>query len=93
MDFLGYSKLAPPFIYKALNRFAEKYKIELDKVSILCQSSLDERKKPNVKLALYNGFQFITEVYFYPKEDENGDVIDANAEYLFNDQDFVMPKE
>jgi hypothetical protein len=93
LDFLGYSKLAPPFIYKALNRFAEKYKIELDKVSILCQSSLDERKKPEVHLALYNGYQFITEVLFYPREDENGDIIDADAEYLFNDQDFEMPKE
>lgn len=93
LDFLGYSQTAPPFIYKALNRFAEKYKIELDKVSILCQSSLDDRKKPEVHLALYNGYQFITEVLFYPREDENGDVIDADAEYLFNDQDFEMPKE
>lgn len=93
LDFLGYSKLAPPFIYKALIRFAEKYKIELDKVSILCQPGLDDKNKPDVQLALYNGYEFIAEVLFYPKEDENGDIIDADAEYLFNDQDFEMPKE
>jgi len=92
LDFLGYSRLAPPFIYKALNRFAEKYKIELDKVSIMCQPGIDG-KKPNVQLALYNGYEFISEVLFYPREDENGDVIDADAEYLFNDSDFEMPKE
>jgi len=92
LDFLGYSKLAPPFIYKALIRFAEKYKIELDKVSILCQPGLDEKRKPDVQLALYNGYDFIAQVLFYPQEDENGDVIDADSEYLFSDQDFEMPK-
>lgn len=93
LDFLGYSRLAPPFIYKALIRFAEKYEIELDKVSIMCQPGIDDRKKPDVQLALYNGYEFVAEVLFYPKEDENGDIIDADAEYLFNDSDFEMPKE
>lgn len=92
LDFLGYSKLAPPFIYKALIRFAQKYKIEVDKVSILCQPGLDERRKPDVQLALYNGYDFVAQVLFYPQEDENGDIIDADAEYLFNDQDIEMPK-
>ena len=92
LDFLGYSKLAPPFIYKALIRFAQKYKIEVDKVSILCQSRLDEKRKPDVQLALYNGYEYIAQVLFYPQEDENGDIIDADAEYLFSDQDFEMPK-
>jgi len=89
LDFLGYSRLAPPFINKALIRFSEKYKISLDKVSILCQP---EGSK-NVQLALYNGYEFVAEVLFYPKEDENGDILDADAEYLFSDSDFEMPKE
>ena len=92
LDFLGYSKLAPPFIYKALIRFAQKYKIEVDKISILCQPGLDEKRKPDVQLALYNGYDFVAQVLFYPQEDENGDIIDTDSEYLFNDQDIEMPK-
>jgi hypothetical protein len=90
LDFLGYSKLAPPFIFKSLMRFSETYKIDLDKVFILCQPGYNE-KKPDMQLALYNGYEFIKEIKFYPEEDENGD-IDYSYEYLFNHQDAEMPK-
>ncbi len=36
IDFLGYSLLAPPFILKALVRFAQKYGIEVNKVNVMC---------------------------------------------------------
>jgi len=87
LDFRGYSKLAPPFIFKALTRFAESYQIELDKVFIMCQPDYDG-KKSNVKLALYNGFEFLKEIKFYPKEDEE----ETDSEYLFNDEDMEIPQ-
>ena len=86
LDFRGYSKMAPPFIFKALTRFAESYEIELDKVFIMCQPI--EGKKLDMRLALYNGYEFLKEIKFYPKEDEEG----SESEYLFNDEDMEIPQ-
>ena len=44
-----------------------------------------------MQLALYNGYEYLKEIKFYPEEDENGD-IDYSFEYLFNQQDAEMPK-
>jgi hypothetical protein len=87
LDFRGYSKLAPPFIFKALTRLAESYNIDPDKIFIMCQPQYDG-KKPDMKLAIYNGFEFLKEIKFYPKEDEE----DSEFEYLFNDEDMEMPQ-
>lgn len=84
LDFLGYSKLAPPFIFKALNRFAEKYNIDYDKVAIMCQPTLNEKNKPDVLLALYDGNKYVEQIKFYAKDDEE------NAEYLFDETDIEM---
>ena len=86
LDFLGYSKLAPPFIFKALMRFAEKYKIEFDKVFILCQPTKNEKNKPDMLLALYDGNKYIEQIKFCRKEED-----DETSEYLFDEQDVEMP--
>lgn len=88
LDFLGYSKMAPPFIFKSLIRFSEKYNIKMDKVFILCQPTKNERNKPDMLLALYDGNKYIEQIKFCRngEEDEND-----TSEYLFDEQDIEMP--
>jgi hypothetical protein len=88
LDFLGYSKLAPPFIFKALMRFAEKYKIEFDKIFILCQPTKNEKNKPDMLLALYDGNKYIEQIKFCRTGNEEDD---DTSEYLFDEQDVEMP--
>ena len=64
LDFLGYSKLAPPFILKSLIRFSEAKQIDLDKVKIMCIPTKNEKDKPDVLLFLYNDMSYVETITF-----------------------------
>ena len=76
IDFLGYSQFAPAFIFKSLVRFADENKIEYDKVSIMCVPSTNEKGKPDILLALYNGANYVDTITF---------------DQLFREEDFELP--
>jgi hypothetical protein len=77
IDFLGYSQLAPPFILKSLIRFSEEYNIRLDKISVMCVPSKNEKGKNDILLFIYNKDQYFRTITF----DE-----------LFREQDIELPK-
>ena len=60
----------------------------MDKVFILCQPTKNERNKPDMLLALYDGSKYIEQIKFCRngEEDEND-----TSEYLFDEQDIEMP--
>jgi hypothetical protein len=64
IDFLGYSRLAPPFIMKSLIRFSEQHKIELDKVLVMCVPTKNEKGKNDILLFLYNGNDYVETITF-----------------------------
>jgi hypothetical protein len=64
IDFLGYSRLAPPFIIKSLIRFSEQHKIELDKVLVMCVPTKNEKGKNDILLFLYNGNDYVETITF-----------------------------
>ena len=64
IDFLGYSKLAPPFILKSLVRFSENYSIDLIKTYVMCVPSKNEKGKGEISLFLYNGNDFVESLEF-----------------------------
>jgi hypothetical protein len=64
VDFLGYSRLAPPFIKKSLIRFSEAHQIDLDKVKIMCIPTKNEKDKPDVLLFLYNEMSYVETITF-----------------------------
>jgi len=64
IDFLQYSVIAPPFITKSLVKFSGTKEIELEKVSVMCVPSTDEKGKPDIKLALYDGNKYIETITF-----------------------------
>jgi hypothetical protein len=64
IDFLGYSRLAPPFIIKSLIRFSEQHKIELDKVLVMCVPTKNEKGKNDILLFLYNGNDYVETISF-----------------------------
>ena len=76
IDFLGYSQLAPPFIFKSLVRFSEKHSIDIDKVKVMCIPTLNEKGKPDVLLFVYNDSEYVETISF--------------AE-LFREEDFEIP--
>lgn len=80
VDFLGYSKLAPPFIAKSLIRFADRLKtsdeIELD-VEVMCVKDKNEKGKDIINLFLYKSGKYVETIEF---------------EDLFNEEDFEMPQ-
>ena len=76
IDFLGYSRLAPPFILKALVRFAQTKNIALEKVMVMCVPTKNEKNKPDVLLALYNGMEYVETLSFQD---------------LFSEEDAEMP--
>jgi hypothetical protein len=77
IDFLGYSQLAPPFILKSLIRFSQEYDIQLDKISVMCVPTKNERGKNDILLFIYNKDQYFRTITF----DE-----------LFREQDIELPK-
>ena len=60
IDFRGYSLLAPPFIRKAISRFAEKYGVTPFNLKVMCIAEADK----NVNLYLYDEFTFLEEIDF-----------------------------
>jgi hypothetical protein len=76
IDFLGYSKLAPPFILKSLIRFSEVYEIPLDKTLVMCVPTKNEKGKNDILLFVYNGNEYVKTIDF----DE-----------LFREEDFELP--
>ena len=81
VDFLGYSRLAPPFIMKSLVRFAQKLQkseeLELD-VEVMCVKDVNEKGKEIINLFLYKGGQYVETIEF---------------EDLFNEEDMLeMPQ-
>jgi len=76
IDFLGYSKLAPPFILKSLIRFATDNEVDYEKICIMCVPTRNEKNKPDILLALYNGMEYIETITFSD---------------LFREEDFEMP--
>jgi len=76
IDFLGYSKLAPPFILKSLIRFAKDNQVDYEKICIMCVPARNEKNKPDILLALYNGMEYIETITFSD---------------LFREEDFEMP--
>jgi hypothetical protein len=90
IDFLGYSKLAPPFIVKSLMRYAEQYNTE--NISIMCIPSNYRNEKGKIKkevnLYLYKGNDYIPTTY----EDEQGNEEQGiGFTDLFRAEDFEMP--
>lgn len=76
IDFLGYSKLAPPFILKSLIRFSQEYDIQLDKISVMCVPAKNEKGKNDILLFVYNDNQYVSTITF----DE-----------LFREEDIELP--
>jgi hypothetical protein len=76
IDFLGYSKLAPPFILKSLIRFSEEHKIALDKVLVMCVPTKNEKGKNDILLFIYNGNDYVETI---------------NFDDLFREEDFELP--
>ena len=76
IDFLGYSKLAPPFILKSLVRFSGEHKISLDKTLVMCVPTKNEKGKNDVLLFVYNDNQYVETIDF---------------DDLFREEDFELP--
>jgi hypothetical protein len=76
LDFLGYSKLAPPFILKSLVRFSKELDIPLDQVLIMCIPTKNERGKNDVLLFVYNGNKYVETI---------------NFDDLFREEDIELP--
>jgi hypothetical protein len=76
IDFLGYSKLAPPFILKSLVRFSKEHKISLDKVLVMCVPTKNDKGKNDVLLFVYNDNQYVETI---------------NFDDLFREEDFELP--
>jgi hypothetical protein len=70
IDFLGYSRLAPPFIVKSLVRFSETHNIEIINTKVLCVPTKNEKGKNDMFLFLYNGNQYVETITFSDLFDE-----------------------
>lgn len=64
IDFLGYSRLAPPFILKSLVRFSEGYNYPLENSKVMCIPSENEKGKPDVLLFVYNKNAYVDTITF-----------------------------
>lgn len=64
IDFLGYSRLAPPFIVKSLVRFSENYKFPVENSKVLCLPTTNEKNKPDVLLFVYNQGVYVDTITF-----------------------------
>ena len=64
IDFLGYSRLAPPFILKSLIRFSEGYNYPLENSKVMCIPTTNEKGKPDVLLFVYNSNAYVDTITF-----------------------------
>jgi hypothetical protein len=62
VDFLGYSKLAPPFIAKSLKRFGERLKTS--DVEVMCVVGKNEKNKEIINLYLYKSGEYVETLEF-----------------------------
>lgn len=93
-DLKGYSKLAPPFIYKSLLSFSEMYEIDLGETVIMCCPYIQQiwkKEKKMVDLFLYNGEpprgKYIEMTYEENGETKNGFPFDS----LFSIENLEIP--
>ncbi len=70
IDFLGYSRIAPPFILKSLVRFSEKYEINTTDTKVLCVPYKNEKGKKDMHLFVYNGSTYLETITFAELFDE-----------------------
>jgi hypothetical protein len=64
IDFLGYSRLAPPFILKSLVRFSDEFDFPLENSKVMCIPSENDKGKPDVLLFVYNKNAYVEEITF-----------------------------
>ena len=64
IDFLGYSRLAPPFILKSLVRFSEGYNYPIENSKVMCIPTTNEKGKPDVLLFVYNNNAYVDSITF-----------------------------
>ncbi len=64
IDFLGYSRLAPPFILKSLVRFSEQFNFPLENSKVMCIPSENDKGKPDVLLFVYNNNAYVETITF-----------------------------
>jgi len=70
IDFLGYSRLAPPFILKSLVRFSESHGMALDHTKVMCVPTKNEKGKNDIHLFLYEGGRYVETITFADLFDE-----------------------
>lgn len=71
-DFLGYSKIVPPFIEKSIKRFEYNLK---GIAEVICVKELNEKGKEMLNLFLYKGGQYVETIEFSDLFNE-GDMLD-----------------
>lgn len=64
IDFLGYSRLAPPFILKSLVRFSKEHDFLLENSKVMCIASENDKGKPDVLLFVYNKNAYVETITF-----------------------------
>jgi hypothetical protein len=64
IDFLQYSKLAPPFILKSLIRFSNAHGYPLENSKVMCIPTTTEKGKPDVLLFVYNNKAYVETITF-----------------------------
>lgn len=70
IDFLGYSRIAPPFIVKSLVRFSETHGLELGSTKVMCVPIKNEKGKGDMLLFLYDGGRYVETITFADLFDE-----------------------
>ena len=93
-DVRGYSRLAPPFIYKSILSFSEMYDLPMDETVIMCCPYLQQigrKEKKMVDLFLFHGEppagKYIEMTYEDGGEVKNGFSFDS----LFSIENFEIP--
>lgn len=90
-DLKGYSKLAPPFIYKSLLSFSQEHGIPMEDTVIMCcpyTQQVGRKEKKMVDLFLYNG-EPPAGKYIEMTYEENGEIKNGFAfDYLFRMENF-----
>jgi hypothetical protein len=64
IDFLGYSRLAPPFILKSLVRFSTQFDFRVENSKVMCIASENDKGKPDVLLFVYNKNAYVETITF-----------------------------
>jgi hypothetical protein len=81
IDFLGYSKIAPDFIQKALIRFSGKYGISIERVKVMCIPRL-------IKMVKRDGGWFTATEEEYDKEVRNKKLAEDVVLFLYDGENY-----